>query len=76
MSAKACLASITDELNSAQEVYRLAEKRWKEGNALQIELIQARTQLTNAAIRQTLAQLNLLNKAAELERANATYSIN
>jgi outer membrane protein TolC len=75
-SAKASLASITDELNSAQEVYRLTEKRWKEGNALQIELIQARTQLTNAAIRQTLAQLNLLNKAAELERANATYSIN
>ncbi|MFN3794547.1 MAG: TolC family protein [Chitinophagaceae bacterium] len=75
-SAKASLASITDELNSAQEVYRLAEKRWKEGNALQIELIQARTQLTNAAIRQTLVQLNLLNKAAELERANATYSIN
>lgn len=75
-SAKASLLSITDELNSAQEIYRLAEKRWKEGNALQIELIQARTQLTNAAIRQTLAQLNLLNKAAELERANATYSIN
>lgn len=75
-SAKVSLLSITDELNSAQEIYRLAEKRWKEGNALQIELIQARTQLTNAAIRQTLAQLNLLNKAAELERANATYSIN
>jgi outer membrane protein TolC len=76
LSAKTSLASIADELISTQEVYRLAEKRWKEGNALQIELIQARTQLTNAAIRQSLAQLNLLNKAAELERANATYSIN
>jgi outer membrane protein TolC len=75
-AAQTSLASIADELNSAQEIYRLAEKRWKEGNALQIELIQARTQLTDAGIRQTLAQLNLLNKAAELERANATYSIN
>lgn len=69
------LQSLRDEVASTKEVYGLVEKKYKEGQALQIELIDARTQLTNAEIRLTLAQLAVQTQAAELERVNATYPI-
>lgn len=68
------LQSIQDEVQSAQETYRFTERRFREGQALQLELTDARTQLTNAQIRYSLAQLTVLNKAAELERATASYT--
>jgi len=42
---------------------------------LQIELIDARTEMTNAEIKYSLTQLAVLNKAAELERVMATYQL-
>jgi outer membrane protein TolC len=74
-SLQATLNSIKDEVESNKETYRLIEKKYKEGQALQIELIDARTQLTNAEIRLSLAYLAVQNQAAELERINATYPI-
>ncbi|PWT76800.1 MAG: TolC family protein [Bacteroidetes bacterium] len=64
-----------DEVISTREVYRLAQSRYREGQALQLELIDARTQMTNAEIRYSLAQLAVLNRASELERVMATYNI-
>jgi len=64
----------TDEVQSAQETYRFAERRFREGQALQIELIDARTQLTNAQLNYSLAQLAVLTRAAELERVTASYN--
>ncbi len=72
-SAWEALQSYRDEMQSAAEAYRMVEKRWREGQALQIELIDARSQMTQSGIRYTLAQLTVLNKQAELERANASY---
>jgi outer membrane protein len=63
-----------DEVQSAQETYRFAERRFREGQALQIELIDARTQLTNAQLNYSLAQLAVLTRAAELERVTASYN--
>ncbi len=74
LSAWESLQSNRDEMQGTAEVYRIVEKRWREGQALQIELIDARTQMTNAGIKYSLAQLNVLNRQAELERANASYS--
>jgi len=68
------LQAIRDEVQSAQETYRFTDRRFREGQALQLELTDARTQLTNAQVRYSLAQLNTLNKAAELERATASYT--
>ena len=65
--------ALQDEVQSAQETYRLTDRRFREGQALQLELTDARTQLTNAQIRYSLAQLAVLNKAAEVERATASY---
>jgi outer membrane protein len=72
-SALQLLQSLRDEVQSSAETYRLAERRYREGQALQIELIDARTQLTNAQIQYSLAQLAALTRAAELEYATASY---
>jgi outer membrane protein len=72
-SALEALRSLTDGVSSAREAYRLAERRFNEGQALQIELIDARTQLTNSDIRYSLGLLSVLNRAADLERVNASY---
>ena len=67
------LRSSADEVQSATEAFRTIDKKYKEGLALQLEWTDARTQMTNAEIQYSLKQLNVLNKAAELERATATY---
>ena len=72
-SALEALHSLNDEVGSARETYRLAEKRFDEGQALQIELIDARSQMTNAELRYSLGRLNVLNRAADLERVTAAY---
>ena len=72
-SALQALHSLSDEVNSARETYRLAERRFNEGQALQIELVDARTQMTGAEIRYSLGRLAVLNRAADLERVTASY---
>ncbi|HTI12920.1 MAG TPA: TolC family protein [Puia sp.] len=72
-SAIETLQSLSDEVSSARETYRLAERRFNEGQALQIELIDARTQMTGAELRYSLGRLTVLNRAADLERATASY---
>lgn len=72
-SARHALQSLSDEVSSARETYRLAERRFREGQALQIELIDARTQLTNAELRYSLGRLDVLNRTADLERVTASY---
>ncbi|CAN5682053.1 hypothetical protein BH10BAC2_BH10BAC2_03440 [soil metagenome] len=69
------LHSSNDEVISNKEVFRLIQSRYTQGQALQIELIDARTEMTNAEIKYSLAQLSVLNKAAELERVMATYQL-
>jgi outer membrane protein len=74
-SAVQTLQSVRDEMQSTAETYRLTERRFREGQALQIELIDARTQLTNAELRFSLAQLATLTRSAELEYATASYKL-
>jgi outer membrane protein len=61
------------ELISAKEYYRLTERRYKEGQALQIEVVDARTQMTTAELKRSLAQFTVLMREIELERADAGY---
>jgi outer membrane protein len=73
-SAVQTLQALEDEVQSTKETYRFAERRFREGQALQLELIDARTQLTNAQLNYSLAQLAVLTRAAELERVTASYT--
>jgi len=75
IAATQALQSAHDEVVSTKEAYRLTDKKYREGQALQIELIDARTQMTNAEIKYSLAQLNALNKTADVDRANASYPL-
>lgn len=75
VSAMQALQSSADEVLNTREAYRFTDRKYREGQTLQIELNQARTDMTNAEIKYSLAQLTVLNKAAELERAMATYPI-
>jgi outer membrane protein len=75
-SAFEALQALADEVGSARETYRLAERRFNEGQALQIELIDSRNQMTNAEVRYSLGRLALLNRAADLERVTAAFPIN
>jgi outer membrane protein len=61
------------ELSSLREYYRLTERRYREGQALQIELTDARTQLTTAELKRSLAEYTILLKMVELERADASF---
>ena len=74
-AALKALHSSNDEVTSTKEVYRLMQSRYIQGSALQIELIDARTEMTTAELKYSLAQLAVLNKAAELERTMATYKL-
>lgn len=75
LASTQALQNANDEVASTREAYRLTDKKFREGQALQIELIDARTQMTNAEIKYSLAQLAVLNRSAELERATASYQI-
>ena len=74
-SVLVALRNINDEVLSTDEAFRLTQSRYLQGEALQIELIDARTQMTNAAINYSLAQLSVLVKSAALERAMATFPL-
>jgi outer membrane protein len=75
VSALQALQSSNDEVINTKEAYRLTDRKYREGQALQIELTQARIDMTTAEIKYSLAQLAVLNKTAELERVIATYPI-
>ena len=72
-SAIEALQALADGAGSAREAYRLVERRFDEGQALQVDLIDARNQYTNAEIRYSLGRLAVLNRAADLERVTTAY---
>lgn len=74
-TARAALNVNTAELTAAKEYYRLTERRYREGQALQLELTDAQTQMTTAELKRSLAHYTVLLKIVELERATAAYNI-
>ncbi|MFT7034972.1 MAG: outer membrane protein TolC [Cyclobacteriaceae bacterium] len=63
---------MTDE---AESTYALIERKYKEGITSQLELIDARTNLTNARIRNIISKYDTWISHAEYERVTATYPI-
>ncbi len=61
------------ELVFSKEYYRLTERRYREGQALQIEVVDARTQMTTAELKRSLSHFTVLMREIELERAEAGY---
>lgn len=69
-------ASYQIQESGAQQYYRDVLRRYREGVASYIELLDARTQLTTVAIQRTLAFFTVLIRQTEWERAVGAYSLN
>jgi len=57
------------EVEAASRAFRLVSKKYEQGQANQLTLSDARTQMTNAETRQIIARYNLQIRLAELEYA-------
>ena len=62
------------EAEAARQAFRLMNKKYAQGQANLVEFTSARTQLTNAEQKRSIARYDYQVKLAELERATATYS--
>ena len=65
-----------DREKDASETYRLINRKFKEGMAAQVELVDARHNLTIASLQKIIAHYDLWSAYADYERANASYSFN
>jgi outer membrane protein TolC len=69
--ARGAIATAEDRLAAAQRTYQLVERRWQEGIAPQIELLDARTAFTAAGLNVILTRYEYAARWVELERAAA-----
>ncbi|MCB0579222.1 MAG: TolC family protein [Phaeodactylibacter sp.] len=62
------------EVDAARQAFRLMNKKFSQGQANLVEFTNARTQLTNAEQRLSIARYGYQAKLAEFERATASYN--
>jgi len=74
-SAYASFQASQRQLLAAESYHRLVEKGYKEGVFSFIEMLDARNQLTTAAVQLNLQQQKVLAAMASLEREAASYAI-
>jgi outer membrane protein TolC len=61
--------------DGARQFYRDVFRRYREGVTTNIELLDARNQLTTVAIKRSIAYFNVLIRQVELERALGAYAL-
>lgn len=74
LSALEIYQSTQAQVDAAQKYFNDTFKRYKQGQATQIEYLDARNNLTSAQIQQSIALYNVWGKLAEVERVKASYS--
>ena len=74
--ARGAIATAEDRLTAARRTYELVERRYQEGIAAQIELIDARTAFTRAGLNLILTRYDYAARYVELERAAALRELN
>ena len=73
--ARRSIRTAEDRLLSARQTYKLVSRRYQEGMATQVELLDSRTSLTRAELNLTLTQFDLLGRYADVERSAALYPL-
>jgi len=68
--------SAVTAFGTAQQYYSDMEKMYKEGQAIFIELLDAQNQRIHAELQLNISLFGTYIKAAEIERANATFNLN
>jgi len=74
-SALAQYQAAQSELQSAEVAYKDELRLYKEGRALYVELLDAQNQLINARLETNNALFDTWTRFAEIERANASFTI-
>lgn len=74
LAAEKGIASAESEVKNATEGFRLVNRKFTEGQASQIEFIDARTTMTQASVNLIVSKFNYLSAFAEFEKASATGS--
>jgi outer membrane protein TolC len=69
--ARGAIATAEERLAAAERTYQLVARRWQEGIAPQIELLDARTSFTAAGLNLILTRYEYAARWVELERAAA-----
>ncbi|MBY0425972.1 MAG: TolC family protein, partial [Cytophagales bacterium] len=73
ISAKEVYQNNLPQVEAAKKYLDDVLKRYKEGQAIFIEVLDARTEYTNAQLQLSVALFNVYSKKAELDRASASY---
>lgn len=71
MAAEKGIAAAESRLRNANEGFRLVNRKYEEGQASQIEFIDARTTMTQAGVNLIISKFNYLSAFAEFEKAVA-----
>jgi outer membrane protein TolC len=69
--ARAALATADERLAAAERTHALVRRRWEQGLAPQVELLDARSAFTRAALNQAITRYAYAGRWVELERAAA-----
>jgi outer membrane protein TolC len=71
--AREAISTANDRVEAARRTFDLTRRRYEQGLAPQIELIDARTALTNAELNRVLTTFDYYLRRVELDRAAALY---
>ncbi|MES3034351.1 MAG: TolC family protein [Gemmatimonadota bacterium] len=69
--ARTAIATATDRLDAATRTFQLVQRRYGEGLASQLELLDARTALTSAQLSRLITSYDFYQRVVEFERATA-----
>jgi len=75
VSARQNFSSAVEQETSAAQYYSLMEKKYREGQALYIEYLDARNESTLASLQKSITYFDAWIRYTELERANASFNI-
>ncbi len=75
ITAKKSITVAEERVTSAQESFKIVEKKYREGMAAHVEFLDARSAMTRAEINRLIAYYEYLIYQAELERVTAALPI-
>jgi outer membrane protein TolC len=73
--AHSAIATASDRLNAARRTFELVRRRYEEGLASNLELVDARSTLTSAELNQSVTLYRYAMRTVDLERAAALRAI-
>ena len=73
--ARTAIGTATDRLSAATRSFELVQRRYAEGLASQLELLDARTSLTTAQLNRLITTYDFYQRVVEFERAAALSSL-